>query len=1189
MTTPTATQPTPYSLQASCELSEDHFLTSDLIIGADDEVIPFVNPYTSPPMVEAVVFSAASGSVYHLQRDPSATAGWTPVVIDLSGNVTNPTDVAVAGNGSAVYMLVFGDPDNSSGGLAWLTQLNSATGWDDGYNATYDDLGFQVLGIDPSTTSMGPFKGGIDPSGNCYFYSSATDSASQTVSLIGWIAGPAWSGGGELNYQLLQTLESGITVSDYIVLFDASGGENPVGYSLVLTPDQFLNVYAEEAYVSQSTPQFGTVPLTDQGDVGVTALLWAWITDRSSGGPSYAYQTANETLFVTGDGSAQQSVFDQPALAANSVAVWTGDLDVVNLLDANGALNTILQNPDQSWQAIPIVPGRTTPDVPGLASIFGVPTDPTQSTLFAIGLDESLSVLSLDDSGWTQTLVRQDSAQQVEIDSYRVQITVLDANGVPLAWSQAQISTDRPIGFWQPDGSSFVTPGGSVTLTTDGKGEITFSVPAEELDCAVLTVQALDPNGHPTGAPFTVTTDYDVRGFLGGTGTLTDIGPMSGDALQQAQTSSGGALFPGLAPDDQTQARTDTMTVLKQFIVAGENTQTAPGPSDTSMLQLTMTGQVPVVTTSTGPSGYASGEVELTLSVGHLFDTIGHALRHGAAKLASMTVQWSEAAGGWIVHIAAEIAGAVQQFANLVITDMKDAFHAIGAFFQALGADIAAAVEWLKHNVIDLIKAAWANGQKIATFINTAPPAFAYQVQKLSFAATGFFTGLETQANDLVNNVCQAVTGETLGSAPLPPPPSDTGSSSAQSGLLKDASLFIRVVNDSPGKWLLDKILHDVPTIVALGLPAPPQGNYNGLVDQLGDDWVAGITFIDSILEFLKTTFLDLFGTTTASALATELPVLFADLETMVDNFLKFCDDIAQTVLLIAQQAISDMGAFMTTSFNLVSSRSLLGQLLDLCRINPTMSLSDIGGLAIAFPATLTSKILGKGDTIPALPALPASDDPPLAQAVAEDPTVQEWLGILGGTAQAIWGLADIMGDLQTMAGDNGKRGEQSGAVTMFDIWCPVAETALLFPQPPYADLEWAVAPIVFTALLPSVFTSLGLRKWPDLDAKMKGLIDSGAAVDTMANYVQPFIQVLSGAANTAFAVSFQVKNDDTYWVDILGTVLGNLSFLLAIFGTVWLNETTEDVPVLVKMIVDAIGNVGAAICIYQSTSLPPK
>ena len=61
---------------------------------------------------------------------------------------------------------------------------------------------------------------------------------------------------------------------------------------------------------------------------------------------------------------------------------------------------------------------------------------------------------------------------------------------------------------------------------------------------------------------------------------------------------------------------------------------------------------------------------------------------------------------------------------------------------------------------------------------------------------------------------------------------------------------------------------------------------------------------------------------------------------------------------------------------------------------------------------------------------------------------------------------------------------------------------------------------------------------------------------------------MLSGAADTAFAVSYQVKNDDTYWVDILGTVLGNLSFLLAISGTIWLNETTEDIAVLVQGLV---------------------
>ena len=1197
MTTPAVTQPTPYSLHASCELSEDYFLTSDLLIGTGDEVIPFVNPYTK--MVEAIVYTQANGgSVYHLQRDPSATSGWLPYAIDLSGNVTDPTNVAVASNGSAVYLLVFGTPDNQFGAPAWLTQLDSAAVWDGGYDATYDELGFEDLDIDPST--IGGFKGGIDQYGHCYFYASGTDTSTQTTSVVGWFPGSGWTTG-DVSWQLLQTLDSSsVTITDYIVLFDASGSETPAGYSLILTADQFLNVYPQVYSLDQDTPQFGVDPLTDTGSSNVTALLWAWITDTSSGVPGYAFQTANETWFVAGDGSAPQSVSDQPAAAANSVAVWTGDLGVVNLLDANGTLNTILQNPDHSWQApIPIVPGTTT-TVPGLASIFGIPTDPNQSTLFAIGLDESLSVLSLDDSGWTQTLVRQDGTQLVEIDSYRVQINLLDANGVPLAGGQAQIDTDRPIGFWQPTGSSFVTPAAVVTLTADNKGEITFSVPAEELDCAVLTVQALDPNGSPTGSPFTVTTDYDVRGFLGGTGTLTDIGPISNDALTQATNSSGGDLFPGLTGltgDAQTQACTDTMTALKQFIVAGQNTQTAPGPTDTSMVQLTMSGQVPTVVTATGPSGYASEEIELTLSIGHLFDTVGHALRHGAAKLANLTIQWSDALKGWAVQIGAEIAGAVQQFANLVITDMKDAFHAIGGFFQALGADIVEALEWLKHNVIDLLKDAWANAGTIATFIGSAPPAFAYQVQQLEFSADNFFINLETETTDLINKVAVALTGMTVGSpAQQPTPPSDTGSTSSQSRLLKDIGEFTKVINDSPGKWLLDKITADVPPIASLGVPLLPQANYETLTEDLATDWNAGMQFVQSLLTFMLATYEAVFGQTKESALSGRLDTMFLDTllndaNSAAVNFLKFCDDVADTVLDVAIQALNDFGAYLTGTFKLVSSRSLLGELLDLAHINPTMSLTEVAGLIVAFPATLVSEIVGNGRSMPALPALPTGSSvaaPGEAALDGESDPVQLWLGILGGTTQAVWGMADIIGDLQTMSGDDGKRGTQSGAIDILDIMCPLFESGFLFPLPLDQKLEkQLVPPIIFTALLPSIFGILALTEWPKLNGMISGLPEGVG--DVLGDFMGPFIQAFAGAANTALGITFQVKNGDTVPTDIAGTALGNLSFMLAVFGTLWLNATTEDIPVIVKTVVDAVGNVGAAVCIYESTSLPPK
>ena len=83
-------------------------------------------------------------------------------------------------------------------------------------------------------------------------------------------------------------------------------------------------------------------------------------------------------------------------------------------------------------------------------------------------------------------------------------------------------------------------------VTADVKGEITFSVPAEELDCATLVVQAHDFDGNPTGSAFTVTPDTDVRGFLGGTGTLTDQG--SPDVHQPAGRDQHTAAPPSCSP-----------------------------------------------------------------------------------------------------------------------------------------------------------------------------------------------------------------------------------------------------------------------------------------------------------------------------------------------------------------------------------------------------------------------------------------------------------------------------------------------------------------------------------------------------------------------------------------------------------------------------------------------------------------
>ena len=62
----------PFSVQGSCVLSEDYFLTGQVIIGDNDLIRPFVRPDGT---VEALVVQ--DGNLAYLHRDPAATSGWT--------------------------------------------------------------------------------------------------------------------------------------------------------------------------------------------------------------------------------------------------------------------------------------------------------------------------------------------------------------------------------------------------------------------------------------------------------------------------------------------------------------------------------------------------------------------------------------------------------------------------------------------------------------------------------------------------------------------------------------------------------------------------------------------------------------------------------------------------------------------------------------------------------------------------------------------------------------------------------------------------------------------------------------------------------------------------------------------------------------------------------------------------------
>ena len=1211
------TQPVPYSLQASSELSRDFYLTDEVKIQSGDQVLPFVNP-NNGNAVEALVFS--SGTLSHLRRDPTQATGWTFAAFDLQGVFNTVSNVALAASGSDVYALLFGDIAET-GNPAWLTKLTGAATWDAGLG-----IGYYDLGLDPAT-DLGTVTGGISREGTCYFYTSWVDGT--TTTLGGWIATGNTDPGDALDYQQFLQLEtSKQMVDDFTILYDTNTSDpnNPTGFAVVLMSDGDLNVYPQEGQV------MGTAPMDNSGAVNVTELMWAWASPVSSTGvPGYAFQKSGATVFADEHGNVN-TVSDQALAATNAVTVWQKDgLYTVNLLDRDGTLQMIQELSSSgtgSW-APPL------PLVPDLGAVFGVPTDPTEATLFAVGLDESLNVLSLGPSGWVQTQVHQKSEEHYDFAAYRVQAIVQDANGVAVAGAQVAIGTqDLPVGCWTPAGAFYVTPDTPAVVTADVKGEITFSVPAEELDCATLVVQAHDFDGNPTGSAFTVTPDTDVRGFLGGTGTLTDQGSLTYTSLLGAtSTGSTTKLFTGLTslpPGQQQQdAATASVQALGQLVKAGNDAQNGTVTATAFTLNLSSGGPTYSPTPPSASSARLEGEA-LGLSWGsfdHLFDSIGHALRHGAMELKNAVIKLAEDGKSWLVDLVVQIGDDIWSAADLAITDMKHAFHVIGGFFNALGADIKSAVQWLWHDIVAFLKDVKTTADQLKTWITDLGGEVTTALTTIKIDTDNWFTAKESQATDAITYMKNHAEG-TLGGPPLPPPTNDTGSSGSQSKLLKDLGEIAKVMNDAPGKWLLDKFLSYLP-VTDTG-PVIDQSTYEPLLQQLAKDWVDGMTFSQNLFTFIKITLSDGFssgGAADKSGLTnTQLTTWFTDLNDTVVNGLTLLDDIADTALDIAITGIALAEDYFTYPYNVVGDMGLIGFILEEAGVDFGFSLAEIVSWVVAFPATLVGKCLGYSALFP--PTEPATmlgrlradlGKIPGARAVlpwagptaagpagrppglGKDPDGwQVGLGIVGAAAQGVWGMADLVGDAQQLVDpETGKRGTPSGVIDYFDILCPLVETIALWPSEPNSDgsasypfhgglatstTDWELLPfVIWTAVIPSIFGAVAKAGWTE-DLSNSGF-PSGVQ-DIAKDYMAPFVQMIAGTANTVLGSVYSAKNDAGA-VAITGTVLGNLSFVGAPLATKIMNETTDDVSTLVKLVIDAVGNIGAAVCIAEATSLP--
>jgi hypothetical protein len=222
-----------------------------------------------------------------------------------------------------------------------------------------------------------------------------------------------------------------------------------------------------------------------------------------------------------------------------------------------------------------------------------------------------------------------------------------------------------------------------------------------------------------------------------------------------------------------------------------------------------MTGAAPTFQTSPDPAAFTMlASSDWWDKAKNDAESAYHGLRHGVIKMEKATTQWvqkeSSDAFHWVVSLAVTIGDDIADVMTIAIDDIKSAIHAVSSFFQALGADIEAGLNWLKHNILALIKEAGQNAKVIEGFLGQLPAKASAQLTAYENLADGYFAALKTQAHAAIQKLASQMETAAFGtSAPIPPPTTDTGSNDAVIAA-GDIATFMSHVSHN---WLLDKIM----------------------------------------------------------------------------------------------------------------------------------------------------------------------------------------------------------------------------------------------------------------------------------------------------------------------------------------------------------------------------------------------
>ncbi len=1167
----------PFSVQGSSVLSEDYFLTDNVIMNAGDTVRPFVR---GDGTGEALLLSG--GVVSHLSRSGTATSGWTCTPLPAPPEVpqAKPVDIVTAtapdGTVWALILRIFQDTQIELI-IGSLFSLGSSGTWEWAEDSALYHGG------------LGRLQAGLDSGGNVYFYvfyltSPPGQQANGSFAL--------WQP--HINSQpIVITSLAGVDMVDARVNWDSSGQ----GSVTCLTSKNVMEWHAGAGSYSPDTFD----PAGTGQTPGVAALLWTgWVNYQNPDYPGiavgYAYQMQSGDIYFSTPESETLGDADigsaGSGLGQDKVAVWqdgTGLFGFAFLVaDTAGGTVTVISeygNPGD----VPLEVTDPIPLQPGVSAVFGQTADATQGTLFVVLADATLNVLAKDPvAGWSLVPVLQASAVLQELDAWRVQLSVTDANGVPAAGVQLSVSADRQAGAWQASGHTLLAPGSTATFTTDASGRVTFATPAVELDAPQLSVSVASAADLGAAASVQVSPDAEVQAFLAGTAPLNDIGTLTPEALLSAASADGTKLFPVLASmpaDQQTQAASGVAQAISQCIQAGQGA--TPGPDDVKSWILDMKSGVPVYTSSTESGGTQAPALTAVGSLSGWWDSVEndadsffHGLRHDASQVVTCTANWIKAETGegwnWVVNLAVTLAGDVSAEVSYVINDIKSAIHAVTAFFNKLGADIAGAISWLRQNIIDLIKEASANAAVVEGWLNQAPGVVNGCLEHYKGLANNFFTGLQDRIDTAIDGLMPELAKVTFSnpvaaSVSGPQPGGIPGGVSAPQAAAFDLAEF---VNSARASWLLDKILSYFSGDTQVAPIQPLQNAMDELAVAVRD----GLAFAEDIGTVLWTG-LQAMSSSRGSYDQATFAQFFQALKDAVADLLGFADAVVNAVLDLVEAVMDQLGALLAHQFDEIP---VIGGLLNKLGVDDTMSVAHLVSMVLMYPATLANRIKN-GSSSSLFPTSAATATKRLAAAELD------WalgLQMSASVGQGTWGIIDMIGDAAAAA-----KQAPPAFVGWTDIVAPCILNILQWPGTPTgAPFQNAIDGSVYdgsliepTWLVGWVPPAVGLcGKAADYEPAAPSDTPPAPGPQPTFPEIGMYFTAASAVAGTITGSIYNFQAGQSKGTQAAG-ILANVSNIVAPFLTSEAIEISEGISVPAKLILDAAANMGAAVAMSLS------